>query len=460
MLNLRSLAWVFALASITSLIGCGGDDTTIIEKDSVVEEDRDLDDDHDHDDDILIESQGRLAVLNADSAEAAIFDLENNTLLDSFALTTMPSAMTSSAGMRYAVLVDRSGDSVAFIDGGLWQEDHVEHLHDYEEAPVQLAYTLTGSRPTHVVPHADQLAVFYDGDSESETPASITVISDSDIASENATPLSIDYSVNMHGVAEPRGDHLFASWRRDDGETTSANPVLPDQIAVYHLHDDEYEQEDILDVTCPNLHGAAQNESYLMFGCSDGVVVIQEQDETFETSTIPNSEDVEAGLRIGSIYGHEDAEQFIGLASAHGGSSQQWFSIDPEEGEMELIDWQPVEGATVVGRGFAFAAEQFLILDSQGYLTLLEPHDHDGHSHWEFSEQIAVTEEDVANLPEGVNFALAFSHNGHYAYVSDPIAQHVVIVDLEDKTIVGEVELGFAPKAITWLGIAEAHDHD
>lgn len=462
MINTRSLAWVFALASMTHLAGCGGDETTIIEKDSVAEEDRDLDDDHDHDHDgdVVIESEGRLVVLNGEGSEAVVYNLEDNTMLDSFALSTVPSAMTASADLRYAVLVDRAGDSVAFIDGGLWQEDHVEHLHDYEEAPVQLSYTLSGSRPTHVVPHEGQLAIFYDGDSETDTPASITVISDSDIASENAAPLAIDYSVNMHGVAEPRGDHLFASWRRDDADTTSANPILPDQIAVYHLHDEEYEQEEILDVTCPNLHGAAQNESYLAFGCSDGVVLIQEQDETFTTSKIDNPEEVEEGLRVGSLYGHEDAEQFIGLASAHGGSSVQWFSIDPEEGEMELIDWQPVEGASVVGRGFSFAAEQFLILDNQGYLTMLEPHDHDGHSHWEFSERILITEEDLANTPEEAGFSLAFSHSGHYAYVTDPIAQHVVIIDLEEKTIAGELELGFVPTALTWLGIAEAHDHE
>lgn len=203
MINTRSLAWVFALASMTHLAGCGGDETTIIEKDSVAEEDRDLDDDHDHDHDgdVVIESEGRLVVLNGEGSEAVVYNLEDNTMLDSFALSTVPSAMTASADLRYAVLVDRAGDSVAFIDGGLWQEDHVEHLHDYEEAPVQLSYTLSGSRPTHVVPHEGQLAIFYDGDSETDTPASITVISDSDIASENAAPLAIDYSVNMHGVA-------------------------------------------------------------------------------------------------------------------------------------------------------------------------------------------------------------------------------------------------------------------
>ncbi|WP_019605819.1 hypothetical protein [Teredinibacter turnerae] len=452
MLRIKHHNWLFLTISALLLAGCGDAKTTIIEKDPIVEEEHDHD--HEH------EGHGRLVVTNASSAEAVVYALEDGTLLDSFTLLVAPSALYTSAGYRYGVLVDRNGDSVGFIDGGLWQEDHVDHLHDYEEAPLLLEYSLSGSRPTHIVNHEEQLAVFYDGDAASSTPASISIVTDADITAATSTPLTIDYSINMHGVAEPRGDHVFATWRRDDAETTSANPVLPDQVAVYHLHDGVYEQEQILDVSCPDLHGAAQNETYIIFGCSDGVLVVHEHDGEFEAEKIPNSEDVADGLRIGSIYGHEHSEQFIGLASAHGGASVQWFSINPEEGEMELIDWQPVESAQVVGRGFSFEAEQFLILDSQGYLTALEPHEHEGHTHWEFGVRLDITEEDVANLPEGTSFSLTFAQNGHLAYVSDPIAQHVLTIDLDHMDIDGEIELDFIPKSIAWLGIAEEHEHE
>jgi len=450
MLRIKQSNWLLLAMSALVLVGCGDAKTTIIEKKPIVENDHD----HEH------EGYGRLVLINASGTEAAVYELEEGALLSSFNLPAEPSALYASAGYRYGVLVNRNGDSVGFIDGGLWQEDHVDHLHDYEEAPSLLDYTLTGSRPTHVVNHEDQLAVFYDGDASASTQAGITVITDADITAETSTPLNIDYSINMHGVAEPRGDHIFASWRRDDAETTSANPVLPDQVAVYHIHDGVYEQEQILDIACPDLHGATQNETHIIFGCSDGVLLVHGHDGEFEAEKILNSEAVADGLRIGSIYGHEHSDKFIALASAHGGSSVQWFSIDPEEGEMELIDWQPVEGAQVVDRGFSFNAEQFLILDNQGYLTVLEPHEYDGHTHWQFGLRLDITEEDVASLPEGANFSLTFAQNGHMAYVSDPIAQHVLMIDLDLMDIDGEIELDFVPNFIAWLGIAEVHSHD
>lgn len=452
MLRKKHCNLLFFAISGFLFVGCEKADTTITEKESIIEKADNHENAH--------EGHGRLIVTNASNAEAHIYDLDDRSLIDSFGLTSVPSALYTSAGYRYGVLVDRDGDTVNFIDGGVWQEDHVDHLHPYEQAPELLDYSIAASRPTHIVTHDEQLAVFFDGNAETSSPASVTIVTDANINTETTPPLSIEFSVNMHGVAEPRGDQLFATWRRDDTDTTSANPVLPDQIAVYHLHDGNYEQEHIFDVNCPDLHGAAQNETYIIFGCSDGVLVVHEHDGEFEAEKIVNSKAVAEGLRIGSIYGHEHSEQFIGLASAHGGASAQWFSIDAEKAEIELIDWQPVENAQVVARGFSFEAEQFVILDSQGYLTVLEPHEHDGHTQWEFGVRLDVTDEDVANLSEGTQFTLAFSQNGHIAYVTDPIAQHVVIVDLESMDIDGEIALGFIPKSIAWLGIKEMHKHD
>lgn len=447
----KHLSWVLLGVLGIAGVGCEKAETNIVERAPII----DSDDDHDHEH----ESHGRLLVLNNTAPEIEVYNLEDNALVDAFGLSNSLSSVYASAGYRYAVLVDRNGDFVGFLDGGLWQEDHVDHLDDYEEAPVLLDYTLSGIRPTHVVNHEGQLAVFFDGDGATSSPASVLVLTDADIAAENPVPLSLEYNINMHGAAEPRGEYLLASWRRDDAETTSSNPILPDQIAVYHLHDNEYEQEQILDVNCPDLHGAAQNESHIAFGCSDGALLVHEHEGEFEAEKIVNSNDVADGLRVGSIYAHESSEQFIALASAHGGAEVQWFSVDPAEGEMEPIDWQPMENASVVGRGFSFEAEQFLILDSQGYLTVLEPHDHDGHTHWEFGVRLDITDEDVSNMPEGASFSLTFAQNGHTAYVADPIAQHIVVVDLELMDVVGEIELDYTPSAITWLGIVESHEH-
>ncbi len=108
------------------------------------------------------------------------------------------------------------------------------------------------------------------------------MLTDTDISGQTSELPHIDYSINMHGVAEPKGDYLLSTVRRDDAESTSAAKILPDQVGVYHLHDNEYEQEQLLDITCPDLHGAAQNEDYVVFGCSDSILVVHQHDDDYE----------------------------------------------------------------------------------------------------------------------------------------------------------------------------------
>lgn len=447
-------------AAIGSLLltGCGDAETTIIEKEPIIE----IPDDHDHDghddDGYTIDSLGRLAVLSADTAQTFIFDLDESDLLDTYTLTYNASSLTASPDYRYALINSRSNDNVSFIDGGLWREDHTEHLHDYKQGPAMSSYALNGSSPTHIVSHDGQVAVFYDGNAEAGTNASVQVLTDSDITNETSELPGIQYDINMHGVAEPRGEHLLSTLRRDDAESTSNAKILPDQVGVYHFHDGEYELEQTLDLSCPDLHGASQNHEFVVFGCTDGVLVAHQHDDEYEAEKIANIDEF-GGMRVGSIYGHEASETFIGVASNHGANAIL-VTLNPEESEMEVINWQPMEGAAPTSYKFSFAGEQFLILDNLGYLTVLEQHEHDGHMEWEFSGRIDISEEDISTMPEGMSFTMTVAQNDHYAYVADPIAQHVLQIHLEDKEIEGDIELNFAPANLTWLGIAEEAESD
>ena len=457
----RSFLLNFFAASIAALLlsGCGDAETTIIEKDPIEVPDDHDDDSHDHGDEYTIESMGRLAVLSAESNDTKLYDLDDGDLLDSFTLIHDGNALTASAGYRYAVIASRSNDYVGFIDSGLWREDHVEHLHDYKQAPAMSDYELNKSRPTHIVKHDGKMVVFYDGDADSGVSSSVQVLTDTDISAKTSELPHIDYSINMHGVAKPQGDMLLSTVRRDNAESTSAAKILPDQVGVYHLHGTEYEQEQILSVTCPDLHGAAQNDSYIVFGCSDGVLITHQHDDEFEAEKVLNIDGLD-GLRIGTLYGHEESSSFIGIASAHGGGSAILFNVNPEEVEMEKLEWQLEEGTSPVSYAFSHEVEHFLVLDNQGYLNILSPHDHDGETHWEFEQRIDISEEDISTMPEGMSFSMTVAQNGHYVYVSDPIAKHVLQIDLETASIKDDIEVNFSPKSIVWLGIAEeGHDH-
>lgn len=453
-MNSRFQMPFLAVLLCLSFSACDSANTTITEKDPLV---GNKPDDHDHGH--AGEGEGRLVVISSVSPTAEIYDLEDNSLVDAFSLELTPSAVQASAGYRYAVLVNRTADQVNFLDGGLWQEAHLDHFDSYEEAPRLLNYGVSGSRPTHLAKYEGHMAIFYDGDAATTSPASVQVLKDADIASENASPAEISYMVNMHGVALPRGEFLLASVRRADANSTSTNPVLPDQVGVYHWHDGGYAEEEIFSETCADLHGAAQNENHVVFGCADGVLLVDDVGGVFVASKIANPAELATDLRVGTLYGHEHSEQFIGLASAHGGAVAQWVSVDPAEGEIHLIDWQPMAGARPLSHGFSFDGERFLVLDSQGYLTIFAAHDHDGHMEWEQVSAIDISEENPADMPEGLRFNMTIAQNGNYAYIADPVAQHIVIVDLEDGDLVDEIELSFAPAFVTWLGIAETHDH-
>ena len=462
MTKLFKLKLIALAISSTLITACGDAETNIVEKDpiEVPDDGHDHGDGGDHGDEYTIDSLGRLAILAGDSNEANFFDLDDNELLDTFTLTNDSNTLSSSPDFRYAVIASRAQDYLGFIDGGLWREDHGAHLHDYEQSPEFSSYELTsGSRPTHLVKHDGKLAVFYDGDAASGTTASVEVLTDNDITNATAILSGISYDINMHGVAEPRGEHLLATIRRDDAQSSSIAKVLPDQVGVYHFHDGEYELEQTLELTCPDLHGAAQNHDYIAFGCSDGVLLAHQHDDEYHAEKVINIDAV-GDLRIGSIYGHEGSETFIGVASGHGGGPAVIVSINPAKAEMEEFEWQLADGASAVSYSFSANGEHFLVLDSLGFLNVLEAHAHDDHIHWELAGQVDITQEDVTTMPEGMKFSMTVAQNGQFAYVADPIAQHVVQVHLEDLEIEGELKLTFPPAAITWLGIAEKeHEH-
>lgn len=450
---LKPLFVSIVLGTSMTLIGCGGADTTINEKASIP-----VDDDHDHGGEPDGTAMGRLFIVNAVDTIADIFDTSDNDLLTSVALDALPSAVYATGGYRFAALIERSENKVGFLDGGLWQEAHDDHFDLFLTTPSLSNFSITGSRPTHFVPHDGQVALFLDGDTASGANAGIQLFDDHMIE-DGESPVAIEFSMPQHGVAEPRGEHLLSSIRRDDTQSTSSNFLLPDQVGVFHLHDGSYELEETFDIACPDLHGAAQNETHIVFGCSDGVLLITDNgDDTYSAQKLLNSDDVADGLRIGSLWGHHESGQFIAQASAYGNDTVQFFAINPSEAEMALIDWQPSDNAQPVARAFGFEAEQFVILDDQGYLTTIEPHVNGDHTHWEFGAKLDITDADVTTMPEGMTFSMTVAQNGHIAYIADPIEQHVRSIDLSLLEVTGEIELDYAPQMITWLGIAEEHD--
>ncbi|WP_346993154.1 hypothetical protein [Alteromonas gracilis] len=127
---------------------------------------------------------------------------------------------------------------------------------------------------------------------------------------------------------------------------------------------------------------------------------------------------------------------------------------------MEVIDWMPEADAHAVSYGFTHEGEYFAILDDKGYVTLLEAHEEEGDTHWEFAHKIDVASANAESLTDDQSFSMTASQVEDMLFVVDPVAQAIWAVDLEDESATPLLSLDFVPSGAVWLGIAEAHDHD
>lgn len=384
-----------------------------------------------------IDSAGRLAVLDKDSASVRIWDLDEGKLAQAFALDYAPAAVYASPGGRYAIALQRTQDQAQFIDGGLWQEDHGDHLHDYRQAPRLLSLRLPGVRPTHFETHGRQAALFNDGLEAENKNAEVVLLSDAGIGKGTADarqPLPLP----MHGTAEPVGEHVITTYRAPGTSST-----LPVQVELYRRTASGLAFVQRFEPTCSDLHGSFTNAQYTAFGCSDGVLLIGRSGDgagaTFTARKLPNPADMPAGARIGTVKGHEKVAQFIGLASPG-----LLFIIDPAAGSIQRLAW--ADGRTVRGQGFDRTGSNYLVLDDQGTLHITSP-----ARTFATRAKVAV----VGQMPSASPFpSLVNSLTRDEVYISDPAGRQVAVVDVAGASVRKRMDMGFAPTGLAWLGIA------
>ncbi|MEI5637797.1 MULTISPECIES: hypothetical protein [unclassified Pseudoalteromonas] len=443
-------------ATISALLlsACGGTEHTIVKLDppsqETGEDDHDHHDDHDdHHDEGVTDVNGRLLVTSAQSNVVNLYSTADKSLLDAIGTTSYPQYVYGSENHRYAILVQRDLGLVEFVDSGLYQEPHGDHFHAHEQAPTLTDFHLETVKPTHVTVAESGIAIFSDGDKDSAQSAGVAMFSEAHISGEKTEVAQLHYDTYMHGAAQARGEFLISTIRDPETEST-----LPSEIGLYHAHGDHFHQEQVFDITCPALHGSAQNEAVVAFGCGDGVALITQQGESFTATKLANPDFFAEGQRVGTLKGHHEVEQL--LASAR----NDVLTIEPQSGHIEKLEWQATENYRLASFGFSHGGEHVVILDTAGKLSVFEAHDHDGEQHWEMAGEVQVSTEDLAGMPEDHGFQLTYSQTEQAVYVSDPIAKQIKKFDLEQAALVDTIELDYVPAKLVWLGIAEAEEHD
>lgn len=419
-----------SLAAVALLAACGG---------GVPEEDV-----HEHDA-VTIDTAGRLAIAESGSATLRIWSLDDNALEASHTLANPPSALYTSPGGRYALAVQRSQDAVQFVDGGVWQEDHGDHLHDYRQGSRLMPWTLAGARPTHYdVQAGRQAAVFMDGNAAA-TPvqnAAVQLITDASIAAGQAVA-ALGLAAPLHGLAEPVGDKLLAAERAADAPDT-----LPTHLVLYQRDGSSYTRVRPLPTRCDGMHGSFSSGNSTLAGCRDGLLLVRHLSDT----TVSDGTKLATALRVGTIAGHPRApDRFFGIASegaAPGPVTTRFYAVDGAAGTV--TGFTPEGWATGrVRRAHAFdrSGEHFAVLDDQGTLIVSER----SATGWVAGTRVAAV---IPVMPTAAPW-LAIVANGarDELYITDPVARQLVVVDSRDGRVITRRELGFVPSVITWTGI-------
>ncbi len=427
--NLKTLVIACAM---TTLVACGDSETKITE---IAPTPTPTDDGHDHDHSVEL-GKGRLAIAEVDQAVIHFFDLENNSLVESLTITNPAEYLYSSPENRYAVAVQRSFDTVEFIDGGVWQELHGDHYDQHSDAPVLTSFSLNDVKPTHFVPRGEQAAVFFDGNKDTGVNAGLSLLSDESIGEERVIA-EHHFDTYMHGTAEIRGEFVLTTIRDSESESS-----LPEQVVVLEVHGDHFHQEQVFATDCPALHGSFQTDDYIAFACGDGILAIEQQGNTFTEQKISNPIDMPEGARIGTLLGSKENNIMIGRAGT------DFFLIDLAAQNISPFNWQQEEGLTRVTYAFDGHNEHMLILDNQGDLNL-----YSAENDWQFETSIEVFD----TLADDAKPLIVSSKAHELVYIIN--GQEVTTVDLHEGLVVDYFDLSFVPGKAAWLGVAAEEEH-
>jgi hypothetical protein len=422
---------LLALSLASLLAACGGSDSAAPEKKD--------------DAAVTIDTAGRLAIAEKDSKRVFLRDLDNHVTEATYQLDNAGASLYPSPNGRHVVATQRAQDLVQFIDGGIWQEDHVNHLHDYKQASKLLSWTLAGSRPTHYdVQVGKQAVIFFDGDSTA-TPvknASVRVITDTSIAS-GAIAAGFDLNFSIHGFAEPIDNKILSVSRAVDAIDT-----LPTHVQLYQRNGNTYTSDRQLATRCDGMHGSFTAGKYTAVGCLDGVMLIEH--------TGPNTvsdKKIATPIRIGTLLGHVKVpEQFIAIGSegaAPAPVTTRFYAITGNNATATAITingWEP--GTVQRASGFDRTGNRFYIVDSKGNLSILQRQG----TTWSNTTRIAGL---IPSMPTAAPWP-AISANGakDEIYFTDPVARQLVHFNTATASVSVRRDLSFVPATALWVGIS------
>ncbi len=398
------------------------------------------------------ELTGRLLIADGQLPAVSVLDLTTEQLdVRSLQVAAPAARLYTSPSGRFAYALARgpgddaaNDDRVHIFDGGVYLEEHGDHF-DLVTDPVRpLTLGTTDNRPVHFNTHAGWTAIYHDGSGR------IALFEEHDLTEElnDYEPIWLDAGL-QHGAAIVLEDgNVLVTTNNPDYPSVAGSSSLPLGVEVWTT-DGEVVSEDAANA-CPALHGEASNSHGVVFGCAGGVLFIHAHFGEYEHSFISNPPGMNPAARIGTLWGHHDAEYFFGSASYRdeGGTRLNGglWSIDAEGGEMSLV-LPPTAEKRVSSAAFDAHGEHLLALSYDGILNVI---------HVETGDIEASHE--LVQAFDG-NTSPSFIVVGENLYLSDRVGNQIIEFHIEDGEIEHMWPISGQPRSLAFVGLGVG-DHE
>jgi hypothetical protein len=323
------------------------------------------------------------------------------------------------AGDERHVLVSAPGSFTA-LDLGTWTADHGDHGHSWADDPKLTEFTIAAAEPGHVVSHHGRTALF---DDATGTMTSFETHELTDLSRSRPELTTHQADVAHHGVAVRT--HA-GGWLHTVGTSESRSGVRVVSPSGAEVASSEQ---------CPGIHGEAFAGEVAVFGCEDGVLLVDGR--TIEK--IPAPDDYG---RIGNQAGSETSPYVLGDYKTDPDAELERPTrvsvIDTGTASLRLVD---------VGTSYTFRSlgrtpsGDGLVLGTDGSLHVVDM----------AGAKVSTSLPVVEPWREPVDWEQprpALEVVGETAYITEPASRELHVVDLTSMKVSATHELPETPNEL------------
>jgi outer membrane protein assembly factor BamB len=317
------------------------------------------------------------------------------------------------AGDDRHLLISGAGGFSA-LDLGSWTDEHGDHGHSFTTDAALTDITFAATEAGHVVVHDDTTTLFDDGTGE------ITAFDPSDLADGTPATQSFSTPEAHHGVAAVLHDGNLLHTVGDEDERAGIRLTTASGAELAASEE------------CPGVHGEAFAGDVALFGCEDGVLLLDGRDVTKVASP-------DAYGRIGNQAGSEDSAYVLGDYKVDRDAELERPTrvsiVDTATATLRLVDLGTSYSFRSLGRT---ADGDGLVLGTDGALHVIDP----------VTAAVTSTMPVVAPWEEPVDWHQprpTLLVMGTTAYVTEPATQQLHVVDLAAGTTTATHDLPRVP---------------